>query len=1013
MPGDRSYDSSIDWASGFVAQGPGGCTWAKKGDFKPPPVCRPPRREVTREEAVRLGPKFSPILYQHPLDTSWLTDPGHWYNEARVYQVVTWRDMQTFRVPNTTGFTREEFIMGQELIATRLYHTQFNATTGENKFVVVNNTELHRLAIMDPVVDGRLTGNVYYTLFRPHDTNTFEIVPHAYVYTFHYYYPWNGCSNQALVTSVDGKRQGIEYYMCADGIHEGDLEHIKVYVCEDDLIDLLAPNSTADPAAAIRRTQYSQHGWLPDYDCDAGECNYERDPKGVRRLVAYAGLFSHANNHEPSALFVYEKIRWQRLLNMDGLYIADRFARGPVFYPTDANTRWLPFMSEMSQQQLEGEFKWAAFPGTWGGTLVAKTRRTITCFFNNFTVEGPCNDTNPAFWALDVILRPAGWSMDNITWGALPGGNTVSGPLWRRVFSFNWEMERQSPLHVESVAGGLLDKNDGLCPFEGPLAPKPGSGAFHSTDLGEFIGGVVGLVLAASVVAFAMVLPMLLVRNDEKVLRQLEEQVTAQIAALQAIAKTTDQPPAAVAAAVAATAGGGGGSSSVRPQAIAEGVAEAAADQDAAALQPPPPQVAMSVEVGRSASRKSEAAVAADPKPVTPPSPAAAMRSAPSGSYAISIQTSYLEMSHQFVMRAFHASVMHHYMLAVWVFVGLAAYICGIVLGAIGAADVATALNRLAPLDLWKVLSNAITVVFIIFGLVHLGVIIASIAIRPCTGNLLRRHCGRVCDRCGGSSRDAGDGGGSSCCGGCCAVDKVDRMRQSWAAHAVLAGLLSIEMNVTMLLFALGLITWISRIGIEESCYFALSSVFNAADFLNDICLDLSIIGLDRTVCGSDLSSLCAIWSDLSPDYLVYGALLLLIAQNMFLVLATTNYVGMRTGAAITAAMDMADRASREAERASRRLRQQQAAAAGGGTSGSGSKGAGWSKMFKRRGDGAAPAAAAAAAGSGASRGGAATPSGNPVAAVPAAAQQGKARSEGGGGSDGGGSGESGADSGR
>lgn len=33
----------------------------------------------------------------------------------------------------------------------------------QTKFIVVNNTELHRLAIMDPVVDGRLTGNVYYT----------------------------------------------------------------------------------------------------------------------------------------------------------------------------------------------------------------------------------------------------------------------------------------------------------------------------------------------------------------------------------------------------------------------------------------------------------------------------------------------------------------------------------------------------------------------------------------------------------------------------------------------------------------------------------------------------------------------------------------------------------------------------------------------------------------------------------------------------------------------------------
>lgn len=65
------------------------------------------------------------------------------------------------------------------------------------------------------------------------------------------------------------------------------------------------------------------------------------------------------------------QIRWQRLLNMDGLYISDRFARGPVFYPNDNNTRWLPFMSEMTQEQSSGEFKWAMFPGGCGFGLVS------------------------------------------------------------------------------------------------------------------------------------------------------------------------------------------------------------------------------------------------------------------------------------------------------------------------------------------------------------------------------------------------------------------------------------------------------------------------------------------------------------------------------------------------------------------------------------------------------------------------------------------------------------------
>ncbi len=34
----------------------------------------------------------------------------------------------------------------------------------------------------------------------------------------------------------------------------------------------------------------------------------QRDPAGTRRLVSYAGLFSHANNNAESPLFVYEKV---------------------------------------------------------------------------------------------------------------------------------------------------------------------------------------------------------------------------------------------------------------------------------------------------------------------------------------------------------------------------------------------------------------------------------------------------------------------------------------------------------------------------------------------------------------------------------------------------------------------------------------------------------------------------------------------------------------------------------
>ncbi len=87
------------------------------------------------------------------------------------------------------------------------------------------------------------------------------------------------------------------------GPHPADLEHVKVWVCEDDMLN-------DDPSTAVRRAQYSQHGWLPDFDCTAGECNWETDDAGVRRIVTYAGLGSHSNWPWETPLYVYTKVGW-------------------------------------------------------------------------------------------------------------------------------------------------------------------------------------------------------------------------------------------------------------------------------------------------------------------------------------------------------------------------------------------------------------------------------------------------------------------------------------------------------------------------------------------------------------------------------------------------------------------------------------------------------------------------------------------------------------------------------
>ncbi|KAG2485330.1 hypothetical protein HYH03_015912 [Edaphochlamys debaryana] len=826
----------MDWASGVAGQN---CALAKQPAFKPPPVCPPPRRNVSRREATRLGVRFAPILYQHPLDNSWLTDPPRYLEKTRKYDTRSWRLVNMTKVlegddsegdgPGNTTTSIVEYLMNMEYLATMYVNATRNESTGEVSFEVDDGPTIERKAVIDPVVDGKLTGKVYYTVFRPRDPSTGAAVPHAYVYTYNYYYPWNGCSNQLVATQVDGRFQAVEYAMCPDGWHEGDLEHLKVWVCEDDLY-------AEDPASAIRRAQYSQHGWLPDFDCDAGECRYETDPKGVRRLVTMAGLYAHANYHEETPLFVYAKVRLSFLLNMDGVYIADRYKKGPVLYPDENNTLFLPFLNEMTLDQMRNEYAWAVFPGIWGATITTSSPRVLTCFGNNISSRVPCTTLNPAYYMLDLFVRPMGsdWTAMNFT--AAAEGNTVTGPLWRRAFTHMWEMERPSPLWEEFRFGPIRMTFDGLCPFAGPIVTTDaGIRGFHHTNLANFLGAITGLILASSIVCFAMVLPIMMVRGnsaaEDNVYTELLDEVLRKTADKKASARAMSkrQPALEAHAAAGDHAGGGGG------------------------------------EPGGPTSEGAGAGV--------------------------SPTLNYMRVSHKLILHAFNASVVQPYLLVVWICVGLACYICGVVLGAIGIADVTTALNRVVPNSIWTTINNAIIAVFVIFGFVGLLVVFTALFIRPTASGLCR------------------------CCGP--AAPTLESMRSSWRAHAVLAGLLTIEMNVTMLLFAFGMVLWVARYGVEQVCNNAVALLFSKVSFSPDVCIDLSNIGLRKlgnngTMCGADLVNLCAMWSDLHVDFLEYGAMLLLMAQAMFLVLASTSYVAMRAGAAITAAMAEIEEEERE-----------------------------------------------------------------------------------------------------
>ena len=48
--------------------------------------------------------------------------------------------------------------------------------------------------------------------------------------------------------------------------------------------------------------------WNSEYDCTAGECNFEDDGSGNKRLVAFSALHSHAMYNTSSPLHVYQKV---------------------------------------------------------------------------------------------------------------------------------------------------------------------------------------------------------------------------------------------------------------------------------------------------------------------------------------------------------------------------------------------------------------------------------------------------------------------------------------------------------------------------------------------------------------------------------------------------------------------------------------------------------------------------------------------------------------------------------
>ena len=71
---------------------------------------------------------------------------------------------------------------------------------------------------------------------------------------------------------------------------------------------------------------------------------------------------------------------------------------------------WGGYYTSTTQHQGAGASALSSLPGVSGSV-----NSTVTCFFDNFTRQGPCNATNPAWWWMQQALGAVGSVNDDIT----------------------------------------------------------------------------------------------------------------------------------------------------------------------------------------------------------------------------------------------------------------------------------------------------------------------------------------------------------------------------------------------------------------------------------------------------------------------------------------------------------------------------------------------------------------------------------------------------------------------
>ncbi|GAX82197.1 hypothetical protein CEUSTIGMA_g9625.t1 [Chlamydomonas eustigma] len=213
----------------------------------------------------------APILYHHPLEKYFLSDPMQWALRATLYD--RFLRPQEQQLGHTTDGNRT-----QSGLNTVQPPPSMSSTQLQYSFMSHLNTSWLEWAMRGSDFDenGESQAKVWYNVL-PHKSSG------GWILNYNFFYGWNGCLNMVLGTAFKirwaawtgkGKsstEQSLEYYFCPTGVHEGDWEHMSLLVCPDYHLSSEETEGLGQVHAAL----FSQHDYDALYNCTAKECEFE------------------------------------------------------------------------------------------------------------------------------------------------------------------------------------------------------------------------------------------------------------------------------------------------------------------------------------------------------------------------------------------------------------------------------------------------------------------------------------------------------------------------------------------------------------------------------------------------------------------------------------------------------------------------------------------------------------------------------------------------------------------